>query len=281
MEIFPASVVLIIRALFVSARWAGRARRLALEQTTVAADSNREAALEARVMVLEDVVEQREAHISVLESRLGEERPRKPYPLMERLRIIWLMQYFQIPGRRLQETLGVSRSSVRRWLKRFEEGKLGKGNEPKEPVNKTPREIAQLIWGIFQQNPIRGKERIAMTLWGLGVFVAASTVRNILLRPRPRRSSPEVAAAEGLKASSRQIVARYPNHVWSVDRTRVWSWGLWPTWVLVAVDHFSRAVVVASSLEGPNAGWVVEALRMPSFATERPGISSVTKKASS
>jgi len=211
-------------------------------------------------MVLEDVVEQREAHISVLESRLGEERPRKPYPLMERLRIIWLMQYFQIPGRRLQETLGVSRSSVRRWLKRFEEGKLGKGNEPKEPVNKTPREIAQLIWGIFQQNPIRGKERIAMTLWGLGVFVAASTVRNILLRPRPRRSSPEVAAAEGLKASSRQIVARYPNHVWSVDRTRVWRWGLWPTWVLVAVDHFSRAVVVASSLEGPNAGWVVGAL---------------------
>ena len=62
-----------------------------------------------------------------LESRLGEERPRKPYPLMERLRIIWLMQYFEIPGRRLKEMLGVSRSSVRRWLKGFEEGKLGKG----------------------------------------------------------------------------------------------------------------------------------------------------------
>ena len=35
-------------------------------------------------MVLEDIVEQREAHISVLESRLGKERPRQPYPLMER-----------------------------------------------------------------------------------------------------------------------------------------------------------------------------------------------------
>ena len=85
----PASVTLVIRALVVSARWAGRARRLALERATAAGDANREAALEARVMVLEDMVEQRDAHIEVLESRLGEKHSRKPYPLMERLRIIW------------------------------------------------------------------------------------------------------------------------------------------------------------------------------------------------
>ena len=260
MEVFPASVALVIRALVVSARWAGRRRQSTLEEMTAAAERSRVAELEARVATLEDTLELREAHIEVLESRLGGKRTRKPYSLMERIRIIWLMGYFQIPGRRLRETLGVSRSSVWRWLKGFEEGKLGKRNEPKEPVNKTPREIAELIWGIFQQNPMWGKERIAMTLWGLGVFIAASTVRNILLRPRPRGSSPEVAAAEGLKAGPRQIVARYPNHVWSVDRTRVWRWGVWPTWVLVAVDHFSRAVTAVVPLEGPNAGWVVGAL---------------------
>jgi len=259
MELFPASVTLVMRALVVSARWAGRARRLALERATAAADSSREAALEARVMALEDMVEQRDAHIEVLESRLGEERPRKPYPLMERLRIIWLMQYFEIPGRRLKEMLGVSRSSVRRWLKGFEEGKLGKGNEPKEPVNKTPREIAEFIWEIFRQNPLWGRHRTAMVLWGLGVFVAASTVRNILLRPRPPRSSPEPVAVKE-EAKPRQIVARYPNHVWSVDRTRVMRWGIWPTWVFVAIDHFSRAVVALAPLEGPNAGWVVDVL---------------------
>jgi transposase InsO family protein len=212
-------------------------------------------------MVLEDMVEQRDARIAVLQGRLGEERPRKPYPLMERLRIIWLMQYFQIPGRRLKETLGVSRSSVRRWLKAFQEGKLGKGNEPKEPVNKTPREIAQLIWEIFRQNPLWGRHRTAMVLWGLGVFVAASTVRNILLRPRPRpEGTPVTAAVKPDKKKPRQIVARYPNHVWSVDRTRVWRWHVWPSWVLVAIDHFSRKVVASCPLEGPNAGWVVEAL---------------------
>jgi transposase len=122
----------------------------------------------------------------VLESRLGEERPRKPYPLMEGLRIIWLMEYFQIPQRRLKETLGVSRSSVWRWLKGFEQGKLGKRNEPKEPVNKTPREIAELIWEIFRRNTLWGRHRIAMTLWALGVFLAASTVRNILRHGPPK-----------------------------------------------------------------------------------------------
>jgi hypothetical protein len=63
MEMFPASVALIIRALVVSARWAGRARRLALQQAAASADGSREAALAARVMVLEDMVEQRDAHI--------------------------------------------------------------------------------------------------------------------------------------------------------------------------------------------------------------------------
>jgi len=98
-----------------------------------------------------------------------------------------------------------------------------------------------------------------MTMWALGVFVAASTVRNILLRPRPR-TAPAAAKQATQEQGPRQIAARYPNHVWSVDRTRVWRWGVWPTWVLVAVDQFSRTVTAVCPLEGPNAGWVVGAL---------------------
>jgi len=40
----------------------------------------------------------------------------------------------------------------------------------------------------------------------------------------------------------------------------VLRWGIWPTWVLVAIDHSSRTVMAVVPLEGPNAGWVVEAL---------------------
>jgi transposase InsO family protein len=244
-EIYEASVSLMVRAMVVSARWAARSRRLRLERACAKAEAGRVAELEARVMVLE--------------KRLGEERPRRPHPLMERLRIVWLMDYYGVPKRRVKEVFGVARSSVHRWLKAFQEGKQGGRRQAAEPVNKTPREIAELIWDIFRQNPLWGRHRIAMTLWALGVFVSATTVRDILLRPRPEASTPAPADTQEC-AKPREIVARHPNHVWSVDRTRVMRWGIWPTWVSVAIDHFSRAVMAVVPLEGPNAGWVVEAL---------------------
>jgi len=104
MEVFPASVALIIRALVVSARWAGRTRQSTLEEMTAAAETSRVTELEARVATLEDIVDLRDAHIEVLESRLEEKRPRRPYPLTERLRIIWLMEYFHMPRSFASET---------------------------------------------------------------------------------------------------------------------------------------------------------------------------------
>ena len=93
MEIYEASVTLIVRALVVSARWAARSRRLSLERACTRAEARRVAQLEARMMVLEDAVAFRDARLEVLEKRLGEEMPRRPYPLTERLRILWLMEY--------------------------------------------------------------------------------------------------------------------------------------------------------------------------------------------
>ena len=93
MEIYEASVSLMVRALVVSAQWAARSRRLSLERACSHAEAGRVAQLEARVMVLEDAVAFRDARLEVMARRLGEERPRRPYPLMERLRILWLMEY--------------------------------------------------------------------------------------------------------------------------------------------------------------------------------------------
>ena len=114
MEIYEASVSLMVRALVVSVRWAARSRRLSLERTCARAEAGRVAQLEARVMVLEEAVAFREARLEVLEKRLGEEMPRRPYPLVERLRILWLMEYYGVPKRRVKETFGVARSSVHR-----------------------------------------------------------------------------------------------------------------------------------------------------------------------
>jgi len=129
-----------------------------------------------------------------------------------------------VPRRRIRKQLGIPRGTLYRWLHRLEEGRLDSNTPKLEPSNRTPRELARLIWQIFSANPDWGKRQIAMTVQALGIFVAASTARNILLRPRPKDEAPTsavVPASQQIPAGTapRQIVARYPNHVWSMDLT--------------------------------------------------------------
>ncbi|MDJ0764246.1 MAG: hypothetical protein QNJ97_14785 [Myxococcota bacterium] len=80
---------------------------------------------------------------------------------------------------------------------------------------KTPNDIAQLVWDIVKDNPTWGRFRIANQLAVLRIFLAASTVRNILNRPRPRFEdsvSIEFVPDEHL-LKQRLIPAFYPNHV--------------------------------------------------------------------
>ncbi len=123
-------------------------------------------------------------------------------------------------------------------------------------------EIASLVWEITKSNVSWGRIRIANQLALLNIFISASTVRNILNRPKPRKapvSSTIPKKAEG-KTEFRSIPAWYPNHVWSVETTMVLCWGLWPIHIFVVIDHFSRKVMSVTPLEGPNAGWIIEAL---------------------
>ena len=90
-------------------------------------------------------------------------------------------------------------------------------------MRRTSEELERLVWEVASANPGWGRRRIALVLATLGTFLAASTVRNILHRPRPRpEGTPTAAAGKPEEKEPRQIVAHYPNHVWSVDRTRVW-----------------------------------------------------------
>jgi len=195
----------------------------------------------------------------LLKARDADAPCRKRYSPLQRLQILWHMEYYRIPRSRVKEHFLIAKSTLYRWLHAAQEGNLGERRSNSESPRKTPAELARMIWDIFEANPYVGRHRIANTIWLLGVFVAASTVRNILLQPKPK-NAPAGAKAQAAPTAPRQIVARYPNHVWSVDRTRVLRWGIWPTWVLVAIDHFSRKVVACCPLEGPNAGWVVGAM---------------------
>jgi len=236
-----------------SAQSAGQQRLLWLQQAAAVGGDAGEVAW------LRDENRRLKSENRLLKSRFDDAPSRKRYTPMQRLQILWHMVHYRIPRCRVKEHFVIAKSTLYRWLHAAEEGDLGERKATRESPRKTPVELAQMIWDIFEANPHVGRHRIANIVWLLGMFVAASTVRNVLLGPKPR-TAPAAAKVKVRLEKPREIVARYPNHVWSVDRTRVWRWGLWPTWVLVAIDHFSRAVMAVVPLEGPNAGWVVGAL---------------------
>jgi len=63
------------------------------------------------------------------------------YTVRERLLILWHIEAFQIPRRRVTEHFGVARSTLYRWLHKIEDQKVFS-----TPANETPVEIASLIW---------------------------------------------------------------------------------------------------------------------------------------
>lgn len=248
---------LFFKAVLLAARWAGGRRKRALE--TLARMEGCEK--EREILVLRDKVSRLEELVGLLQRQLAKGPHRSRYTLEEHLCILWHLEYFQVPRRRVREYFGLARSTLYRWLHQEEEA----GEPPRGAVNKTPEELADLVFEIAKANPHWGRFRIAGQLALLKVFLSASAVRNVLFRPRPRNRkvrvafAPHKASLEGTLPSP-HIPASYPNHVWSVDLTQVLRWGIFPVYILVAIDHFSRKIVAVRPLEGPNAGWVVEAM---------------------
>jgi putative transposase len=254
LDVLNTAVSLLIRAALLAARFSGRVRRRSLKRL-----ASWDADAKAReILFLKDKVYQLEMQVSILQKQHTKKGTKPRYEVRERLLILWHIEAFQIPRRRVSRYFGIARSTLYRWLHKIEDEKPSG-----TPANKTPTEIATLVWEMTKANLSWGRIRIANQLKLLGIFLSASTVRNILQRPKPH-NTPSTPAANTQKmeekAAARSIPAWYPNHVWSVDTTKVWCWSLWTIQVLVAIDHFSRKVVCVAPLEGPNAGWIMEAL---------------------
>ena len=253
LDIISYAASLMVKAALLAARFAGRVRKRSLKRLT-AMDADAKA---REILFLNDRVSQLEMQVSILQKHLHKKGTKPRYTVRERLLILWHIEAFQISRRKVSRYFGIARSTLYRWLHKIEDQKASS-----MPANKTPMEVAALVWEIAKANVHWGRVRISSQLGLLNIFISASTVRNILQRPKPRNTP--IAAATPDKTEEKQeshsIPAWYPNHVWSVDTTNVRCWGLWPIHVLVAIDHFSRKVVCVVPLEGPNAGWIFEAL---------------------
>ena len=251
-EIINAAVALIIKAAILAARFSGRTRKRSLKRLA-AMDINDK---DKEIIFLRDAVDQFKTQTAILQKVL-QKRCNKRYTLRERLFIICHMETFQIPRCKVTEHLGIAKSTLYRWLHKIEEQQ-----QSNTPPNKTPMEIASLIWEITKANVSWGRLRIANQLGLLNIFISASTVRNILNSPKPGKTPESSAKPKKVedKTEARSIPAWYPNHVWSIDTTMMFCWGLWPIHICVVIDHFSRKVMAAVPLEGPNAGWINNAL---------------------
>jgi len=251
-EIVNAAVTLIIKAAILAARFSGRARKRSLKRLSKmdADDKDKE------ILFLRDKVDQQQLQITILQKGLQKKHTDKRYTLREKLFILCYMETFQVPRRRVTECLGIAKSTLYRWLHKIQDQ-----DNSRVPANKTPMQIASLVWEITKANISWGRFRIANHLGLLNIFLSASAVRNILNRPKPPKqpvSQPKPKKTEDEQA--RSIPAWYPNHVWSIDTTMMFCWGLWPIHICVVIDHYSRKVMAVVPLEGPNAGWINNAL---------------------
>jgi transposase InsO family protein len=144
--------------------------------------------------------------------------------------------------------------------------------------------------------PIMGKVRIAQVLARAGLHLAPRTARRLLDRPRCPEPDPEPGVAKSTQRAGHGVIARYPNHVWSIDHTVVptragfWiSWipssvaPRWPFchWVSIVLDHFSRRVMGFSVFDRePSAAQicsmldvaVVQAGRAPKYTVTDQGV---------
>ncbi|MBL7143405.1 MAG: helix-turn-helix domain-containing protein [Phycisphaerae bacterium] len=230
---FAAS--LIFKAAIIAAKYSGRVRKRSLKRLAIMDIDEKD----KENILLKDKVYQLETQVSILQKRIKKHLKKPRYTLRERLFILWHIETFGIARRKVTEHLGVSRSTLYRWLHQIDDT-----SHTRILANKTPLEIAVLVWEITKSNINWGRVRIANQLALLNIFISASTVRNILNRPRPRKApvSPATSKKNEGKTEFRSIPAWYPNHVWSVDTTMVLCWGIWPIHIFVVIDHFSRKV---------------------------------------
>ena len=143
-DIISIAVGMICKSVVLAAGWSGKKRKHALEE--IAAMSLEE--MDKEILFLRERVSLLETQVSFLHKqfRKGMEKPR--YSIKERLFVVFHMEQFQLPRRRVTDYFGVARSTLYRWLDRLDDP------QPKAatPANKTSDDIASLVWEIAKVN---------------------------------------------------------------------------------------------------------------------------------
>jgi len=136
LDMLSAAVSLLIRAALLAARFSGRVRKRSLKRLA-AADAD---AKTKEILFLKDRIYQLEMQVSILQKHLHKKGKSPRYTVREKLLILWHLEAFQIPRRKVSRYFGIARSTLYRWLHKIED-QIPSGT----PANKTPAEIASLV----------------------------------------------------------------------------------------------------------------------------------------
>jgi len=112
-----AAVAIIIKVTVLAAMFSGRVRKPSLKRLSKMDIDDKD----KEISFLRDKVYQLKLQVSILQKGLQKKPNNKPYPISEKLFIINYMEAFQIPRRRVNEHLGIARSTLYKWSNNIEE----------------------------------------------------------------------------------------------------------------------------------------------------------------
>jgi putative transposase len=196
---------------------------------------------------------------------------RPPYEPCERLAILTLRSRAGWSTARAARELLVTPKTVASWTARLDEQGPDALVAPRRPVNAFDDAAVELVHHLHDTAPGLGRRKKAEVLLRAGLHLAASTVRRMLERPRPKRptSPPPEPESPGpgdenertAAPAPRVVKAKRPHHVWHVDLTTIpigppgrdywapwWPFSIVLCWLLswhivLVLDHFTRALL--------------------------------------
>jgi len=130
LDIINFAVILIIKAAILAARFSGRVRKRNLKRLSLMSVD----AKDKEILFLRDKVYELKTPVSILQKRIKKKDKNSRYTLHEKLLIIFHMETYQIPRRRVSEYYGIARSTLYRWLHNIN----ARRNHPPLPPTRHP-----------------------------------------------------------------------------------------------------------------------------------------------
>ncbi len=205
----------------------------------------------------------RDVEIAVLRHQLAilqRQVPRPRYHDSDRRLLTALARH--LPRKRWGVFL-VTPATVLRWQR---QRVVRHWTQPQRPARRgLPDDTVELVLRLARENPRWGYVRIAGECAKVGTKVSATSVRNVLRRPRvgpaPRRSGP--TWSEFLRSQASGVLACDFFHVDTV--------GLQRLYVLFFIELDRRHVWLAGVTAQPNTRWVTQAARNLSMTFDDQG----------